>query len=436
MLTTEKINELIGVDESYQASYKLQEIMNDPVKREDLFRAFLKEESDLTFDWFTDYFQEEHSDRKGKKQDFTPDGVIKVASGILGRSNSNADICAGTGGLTIKRYTENPDAFFYCEEFSDRAVPFLLFNLAIRNVDAIVSHGDALTRKFKHRYQLISQDGIVPKGFSHIKEIDFDPNPNAETVIMNPPYSLKWDPKKEMLEEPRFADFEALAPKSKADYAFLLQGLSELDNSGTMTLILPHGVLFRGAAEGKIRRQLLEQNLLDAVIGLPEKAFLATDIPTVILVVKKNRANDDVLFIDASKQCTKERAYNVVKDEHVEKILESYRKRQFEDKFSNVVTLDNIKSNDYNLNIPRYVDTYEPEPLPSMSEIMAGLKQSDAEIEQNGRELGLMMTELQGNTPKADAEVKSLMKYWCDRYGIDVDKKKVKPNRGEQLSIL
>lgn len=429
MLTTEKINSLIGVVESYQSSYELKKIMTDPTKRIGLFREFLKEETDLSFDWFTDYFQEEHSDRKKKKQDFTPDGIVQIASSILDKTNSNADICAGTGGLTIKRWSQNRDAEFYCEEFSDRAMPFLLFNLAIRNTNATVCHGDALTRDFKHVYRLTKGEQ-----FSDIKELGEVPNTRVQTVIMNPPYSLPWNPSKEMLEEPRFKDFDALAPKSKADYAFLLQGLSELGENGTMALILPHGVLFRGTAEGKIRKRLIEMNLLDAVIGLPAKAFLATDIPTVILVLKKNRANTDVLFIDASKEYKKEKAHNVVEPKHVEKILKAYEERRSVDRFSHVTTLAEIEENDFNLNIPRYVDTFVPELLPSFTEIMDQLKKTDAEIQQNGQELAVMMSELEGNAPKADAEIKSLTAYWCERYGVNLDSLKVK--REEQLSLL
>lgn len=431
MLTTDKINELIGVSESYQASYKLQEILMDSQQRKRLFELFLDEEPDLSFDWFTDYFQEEHSDRKGKKQDFTPDGIIKIASGILGSSDSNADICAGTGGLTIKRYVENPTAEFYCEEFSDRAMPFLLFNLMIRNINAIVCHGDSLTRDFKHIYKLTSADE-----FSDITELDQVPDEKSQSVIMNPPYSMPWIPKPEMLNEPRFEGYKALAPKSKADYAFLLQGVSQLADNGTMAIILPHGVLFRGQAEGKIRRHLIELNLLDAVIGLPEKAFLATDIPTVILVIKKNRSNSDVLFIDAAKECSKQRSYNVVEDENVKRILDTYHNRETIERFSEVVSLKEMQENEYNLNIPRYVDTFVPEVLPSMSEIMRNLKKSDDEIAQNAQQLGVMMSELEGNTPKADEEIKSFTKYWCDRYGIDLSKQKARAKRGEQLSLL
>lgn len=149
MLSAETINNLIGIDESYKAPIKLQTILNDSSKRVELFNQFLNKESDLSFDWFTDYFQEEHSDRKNKKQDFTPDGIVKLVSSLLGNFKINADICAGTGGLTIKRWSENHNGKFYCEEFSDRAIPFLLFNLMIRNIDAVVFHGDSLSKKAK-----------------------------------------------------------------------------------------------------------------------------------------------------------------------------------------------------------------------------------------------------------------------------------------------
>lgn len=432
MLTNEKIDELIGVNESYQSAYKLQEIINNKDSRNKLFSELLKEESDLNFDWFTNYFQEEHSDRKGKKQDFTPDGVIKITNQILGSTDSNADICAGTGGLTIKRYSDNPNAQFYCEEFSDRAMPFLLFNLAIRNVNAVVYHGDSLTRNFKHIYKLTKSSK-----FSDIQEINGIPDNHAETVIMNPPYSLGWNPTNEMLTESRFKGFDVLAPKSKADYAFLLTGLSRLTDNGTMALILPHGVLFRGQAEGKIRQKLIEMNLLDAVIGLPEKVFLNTSIPTVILVLKKNRRSKDVLFIDASKEFTKDRSYNVIEDKHVNRIIDTYNKRDVVDKFSNLVSFDEMKENEFNLNIPRYVDTFEPEILPSWSEIINDMKKADAEIEQNAHELGTMMQELQGSTPKADEEIKSLTKYWCDKYGIPQTRKHMPANKtGDQMSLL
>lgn len=426
MITTDKINDLLGITESFHASYKLGDILKNQEGREELFSSFLKEEQDLSFDWFTEYFQEEHSDRKGKKQDFTPDGIIKVASGILGDTESNADICAGTGGLTIKRWAENPESTFYCEEFSDRAIPFLVFNLAIRNVDAVICHGDSLTREFKAIYKLTKM-----QRFSAITELETAPNVKAETIIMNPPYSMPWNPEKEYLEQERFMSFEALAPKSKSDYAFLLTGLNMLDEDGVMSIILPHGVLFRGSSEGTIRKRLIELNMLDAVIGMPDKAFLATDIPTAILVLKKHRDTTDILFIDAAKECTKRGKQNVVEQHHVGRILRTVKERQSVDKFSKVVSLEEIKSNDFNLNIPRYVDTFEPEEVPPLAEIVSDLKEVDAKIEKGYQDLAIMMQDLVAKDSRTQGELDDFTRYFKERANQYRPRK-----RGEQLSLL
>lgn len=426
MLTIDKINELLEIKESFHASYKLCDILKNQEERENLFFAFLQEEQDLSFDWFTEYFQEEHSDRKGKKQDFTPDGIIKVASGVLGVTKSNADLCAGTGGLTIKRWSENPEAFFYCEEFSDRAVPFLIFNLAIRNVDAVICHGDSLTRDFKAVYKLTRAER-----YSTVEELEIAPEFKAETVIMNPPYSMPWKPEKEYLGQERFKEFEVLAPKSKSDYAFLLTGLDMLDENGTMSIILPHGVLFRGSAEGSIRKRLIEMNTLDAVIGMPDKAFLATDIPTAILVLRKHRTTTDILFIDAATECTKRGKQNVVEQHHVDRILHTVKERQSVDKFSKVVSLEEIKANDFNLNIPRYVDTFEPEEVPSLAEIVSDLKEVDAKIEKSYQELATMMQELVASDSKTQKELDDFTRYFTERANQYRPRK-----RGEQLSLL
>lgn len=428
MLSTEQINNLLEVEESYQASFKLAEILNDRDECIKLFDSFLRLEQDLSFDWFTDYFQEEHSNRKDKKQDFTPKGVTDLASKLLEKSESNADICAGTGGLTIKRWTQNRHAQFYCEEYSDRAMPFLLFNLMIRNVNGIVVHGDALTQEHKHVYKLVSGDR-----FSELEELDSLPKFIADTVIMNPPYSLPWDPQKEMLTG-LFAEIGVLPPKAKADYAFLIRGLERLSDSGTQLLILPHGVLFRGNAEGKIRQWLIEHNYLDAVIGLPEKVFLNTDIPTTILILKKNRNIRDVLFIDASKQFRKDKAHNIIEAEHISKILQTYQERTEMDKFSKLVTFETIKDNDFNLNIPRYVDTFEPEPVKPLDDVLADMRELDRAIKMSGQELATMMTELRGTNERADQEIKRMTSYWVDKYGIN--KQRSQSKRGEQLSLL
>lgn len=424
-LTSEKINELLNIDESYKASDVLyQKLMS--VDKNSLFEEFLNIENDLSFDWFTDYFQEEHSDRKNKKQDFTPNKVVELTNNLLGQFTSNADICAGTGGLTIKRWTVNHDAEFYCQEFSDRALPFLLFNLAIRNVNAKVSHGDALTGRAKALYVLTKADK-----FSNIKKVDAIGITTVDTVIMNPPYSLAWEPNQDMLEEDRFKQFEVLAPKNKADYAFLLTGLDYLSNDGTMAIILPHGVLFRGSNEAKIRQKLIEFNLLDAVIGLPEKLFLNTDIPTVILIFKNNRQTKDILFIDASREFLKGKNKNVLTQDNVNKIIKTYHEWRNVDKYAHVATLDEIKNNDFNLNISRYVDTFEPEPVASLSEVVKELQGIDQEIEKAAQNLAVMMSELVASTPDEQAELDYFNQYWIKRYGMS---KRIK--KTEQLNLL
>lgn len=412
MLSIEEINKLLGVDESYKASSVLFKKLMSKDERQKLFKVFLAKETDLTFDWFTDYFQEEHSDRKKNKQDFTPDGVVTLVNRLLGSTRFNADICAGTGGLTIKRWSENKEAHIYCEEYSDRAMPFLLFNLAIRNMDAVVFHGDSLTRKAKGYYRI--EPG---KQFADIQKIDDLAVAKAETVVMNPPYSFKWKPVKEMLDEPRFKPFGVLAPKSKADFAFLLEGLNRLSDAGTMAIILPHGVLFRGQAEGKIRQKILELGYIDTVIGLPEKLFFNTDIPTVVVILRRHRADDKVFFIDASKEFTKHKNHNRLEKEHIEKILAAYHDRKDVDKFAHLAGMAELKENDFNLNIPRYVDTFEPEPVPSLTEITADMQEIDKEIEAETRNLSDMFSQLVGTTLEADREIKAFAKYWSDRYG-------------------
>lgn len=418
MLTIEQINNLFGVNESFNAPFKLRDILKGKTQRERLFDDFMVQEKDLSFDWFTEYFQKEQSDRKNMKQDYTPNAVTEILNRLLGSTDSNVDLCAGTGGLTIKRWNDNKDATFYCEEYSDRAIPFLLFNLAIRNMDAIVCHGDSLTHEFKAIYKL--NDYLK---YSDITLIDEVPDIKAQTTVMNPPYSLTYDPSKSKLAG-------TLPPKSKADYAFVKEGLEKLDEHGTLAVILPHGVLFRGANEAKIRRELIDSNLLDAVIGLPDKLFLNTQIPTVILVLKKNRERQGITIIDASKEFEKQKNINVMKLEHIDKIINAYRKYVTLDKFSNVIMVEKIRDNDYNLNIPRYIDTYEPEPIEPLENIMQDITDLDSQIAQANQDLSVMMSELVGTTPEADDEIKKFAKFFAKETG------NAKQHRGEQLSLL
>jgi len=184
-----------------------------------------------------------------------------------------------------------------------------------------------------------------------------------DAIVANPPFSAHWNASPLLMNDERFSQYGRLAPGTKADLAFVQHMLHHLSEDGTMAIILPHGVLFRAGTEGHIRRYLIEQlNCLDAVIGLPENIFYGTPIPTCIVVFKKCRKHiKDIHFIDASKQFEKIKTQNVLRTEHIEKIVDVYKTRAEEDKYSAVVGLEKIKANDYNLSIPRYVDTYEAE---------------------------------------------------------------------------
>lgn len=232
----------------------------------------------------------------------------------------------------------------------------------------------------------------------HGDTLDADWPTDEETdfnmVLMNPPYSAKWSAAKGFLQDERFSDYGVLAPKSKADYAFLLHGLYHLKSNGTMAIVLPHGVLFRGAAEGKIREKLLRSGNIYAVIGLPANLFYNTAIPTCIIVLKKHRDGRDVLFIDASKNFKKGKKQNEMEDEHINSILELYNKRETVDKESFLATFEDIEKNDFNLNIPRYVDNFEKEPDVDIDALLVDMKKTDEEIKQTETEFLSLLSEL------------------------------------------
>ncbi len=221
-----------------------------------------------------------------------------------------------------------------------------------------------------------------------------------DAVVANPPFSADWSAADKFNNDDRFSKPGVLAPKSKADYAFILNMIHHLSDSGTMACVAPHGVLFRGASEGKIRQFLIEKkNYVDAIIGLPANIFYGTSIPTCILVLKKCRKEDDnILFIDASKEFEKVKTQNKLRQDHVNKIIETYRNRTEVEKYSHCATLQEIRDNDYNLNIPRYVDTFEEEEEIDIHAVMREIKELeakraglDAEIEVYLKELGLVI---------------------------------------------
>jgi type I restriction enzyme M protein len=213
---------------------------------------------------------------------------------------------------------------------------------------------------------------------------------------MNPPYSANWSADDKFLSDCRFERYGKLAPKSKADFAFLLHGYYHLNNEGTMGIVLPHGVLFRGASEGTIRKVLLEGGAIYAVIGLPPNIFYGTSIPTVVVILKKGRENNgrDVLFIDASKDFEKQKNQNSLRDGDIEKIVAAYKKRGNIDKYARLATFEEIAANDYNLNIPRYVDTFEEEEEIDIAGLCGEIADLNARIAANDTEFLSLLDEL------------------------------------------
>ena len=389
-ITNKDINELIGIKESFELPDKLIKILLNEEEKDKLLNKFLEYDIDLKYDFLRDYFQEQHSNRNDLKQDYTPDCICEILSRLKKDNNKILDVCSGTGALTISNLYNNK-IYVQCEELSSRSIPILLLNLIIRNVDGLVVQKDVLKNEITTIYKLESTDQ-----FSNIKIVDELQEEKFDIIFSNPPYSLGWEPK----YDERFYGYE-LAPKSKADYAFILDIVYRLSNNGQAFIILPHGVLFRGASEEKIRKQLIENNLIDSIIGLPDKLFMNTQIPTLILVLNKNKKTNDVLFIDSSKNCIKKSKQNDMNEEHINKIISTYRERKEIEKNTHLASYEEIVKNDYNLNIPRYVDTSEEKKLPDLKEVVKDIIEIDNEIEKVNKELKELVEQLEGTNPES-----------------------------------
>lgn len=350
-------------------------------------------------------FEEKAADRKNYMQDYTPQSVMDIVAGIS-TNGCVRDVCAGIGGLSLAKYKNNPDVVLQLEEYSKNAICFLLFNLVMNRVPAVVIERNVLTKENIAKYK-VEISNQAPK---IIKEVCIDEcTYSADTIISNPPYSLSWVP----VNDERFDGYK-LAPKSKADYAFILDGIYSLKNNGTAVFILPHGVLFRGQAEGDIRENLIKNNLLDAVIGLPSNLFTNTGIPVCILVFKKNRVNKDILFIDAQKDFVKDKSKNIMTSEHVLKVIDTYNNRSDIEKYSRKVSISEIEENDYNLNIPRYIDSFEPEEIPDAVRLAKELNEINRESRTLGLEIAEMLKQLVCTDPDAKKEHDEFVKEFTE----------------------
>ena len=297
----------------------------------------------------------------GKKagEFYTPHEVSMLMSEIVADHLKDRDEIkiydptSGSGSLLINigksaaKFIENENNIkYYAQELKQNTYNLTRMNLVMRGIlpDNIVTrNGDTLENDWPYF------DENDPIG-------TYDPL-YVDAVVSNPPYSQAWNPE-DKETDPRYARF-GLAPKGKADYAFLLHDLFHIKSDGIMTIVLPHGVLFRGGEEGEIRKNLIEQNHIDAIIGLPANIFFGTGIPTIIMVLKQKRTNTDVLIVDASKGFIKVGKNNKLRASDIKRIVDVVTKRESVEKFSKVVSRDEIRNNEYNLNIPRYVDSSE-----------------------------------------------------------------------------
>ncbi len=319
----------------------------------------------------------------GKKagEFYTPQEVSKILAKIVttgkNRLKSVYDPTCGSGSLLLRVAREVKDVNnFYGQEMNRTT-----YNLARMNM---ILHGVHYLK-----FNIKQEDTLEHP--QHLNDTPF------EAIVANPPFSANWSANPLFLNDDRFSQYGKLAPASKADFAFVQHMIYHLAENGTMAIVLPHGVLFRGAAELHIRKYLIEQkNYLDAVIGLPANIFYGTSIPTCILVFKKCRETpDDILFIDASKEFEKVKNQNMLRDNHLTKIIETYRNRKVIEKYSHLASLKEVADNDYNLNIPRYVDTFEEQEEIDIQKVMIEIKELEAKRANLDKEIDIYLKELE-----------------------------------------
>ncbi|HBF88051.1 MAG TPA: type I restriction-modification system subunit M [Bacteroidales bacterium] len=322
----------------------------------------------------------------GKKagEFYTPQEVSKILAKLVtvGKTKLKSvyDPTCGSGSLLLRVAKEVESV----SSFSGQELNRTTYNLARMNM---ILH-DVHYRKFD-----IKQEDTL----EHPQHL----NERFEAIVANPPFSANWSANPLFMGDDRFSQYGKLAQSSKADFAFVQHMIYQLAENGTMAIVLPHGVLFRGGAEGHIRQYLIEdRNYLDAVIGLPANIFYGTSIPTCILVFKKCREQpNNILFIDASNNFEKVKNQNVLREDDIDKIIETYRERKTEEKYSYVAQIAEVKQNDYNLNIPRYVDTFEAEETINLEAICAEIITLDKQLIATDKTIADFCKQLNISTP-------------------------------------
>ena len=362
-----------------------------PDKRNALLSDVISKLADIDFNLYQEdalgdayeYLISQFASESGKKagEFYTPQAVSTLIARIVTHGQDTKygfsvyDPACGSGSLLlqIRNFIKDDEASgidkkhavqFFGQELKNQTYNLARMNMMLHRVPGTHQHlrnGDTL-------------DADWPT----------DEPTNFDAVVMNPPYSQKYDAVDGLLSDPRFAPYKKLPPASKADFAFLLHGFYHLKDTGTMGIVLPHGVLFRGGAEGTIREALLKKGSIYAVIGLPAGIFFSTGIPTCVVILKKNNPDRSVLFIDGSKEFRKERAKNFLDAEHIGKLFTTYVERKDVEKYAHLASYEEIENNGFNLNIPRYVDTSEDEEeidLQATFAELAKLEQEEKEID-------------------------------------------------------
>ena len=313
------------------------------------------------------YLIERFASDSGKKggEFYTPNGVTRLLAKLLNPQPGSriCDPAIGSGSLaiTVAAQVQGRNVALYGQESNGSTWALCKMNMFLHSFDgARIEWGDTLNNP-----KLLEGDGLM----------------RFDIVVANPPFSLdKWG--QENAEGDGYQRFHrGVPPKSKADYAFISHMIeTAVEGTGKVGVIVPHGVLFRGGNEGKIRRRLIEENLLEAVIGLPEKLFFGTGIPAAVLLFNKGKTTKDVLFIDGSRECEEGKRQNALRDEDVEKIAATFCAFETVDKYSYRATVDEIAENDFNLNIPRYVDTFEEEDPVDIVAVQQEIKTLELEL--------------------------------------------------------
>ncbi len=320
----------------------------------------------------------------GKKagEFYTPQPISNILSAIVtldsqepktgprGKLESVFDFACGSGSLLLNIRQRMKKAGGSIGKIVGQEYNITTYNLARMNM---LLHGLKDTE-----FEIFHGD-TLKNDWDWLRETNPARQPRFDAVVANPPFSYRWEPGEAMAQDPRFKN-HGVAPKSAADFAFLLHGLHYLKDDGTMAIILPHGVLFRGGKEAEIRRKLLDDGNIDTVIGLPANLFYSTGIPVCILVLKKCKKPDDVLFINAAEHFTKGKRQNQLGEADIERIVSTYRNRTEQERYSRRVAMREIIDNDYNLNISRYVSTAEAEPEIDLAAVHGDLVQIECEL--------------------------------------------------------